>query len=113
MIPSIANPQIVVAGLRDTAGDLVIAGRTVPLSAAQTKALAAVLEPPTSPHPWPDEIGSGVFGGAPDKVAITHVEPLVVAEVTADSALQAGKYRHPLRYVRHRPDLNPSDVPPL
>ncbi len=44
---------------------------------------------------------------------ITRVEPRGVAEVTADTALQAGKFRHPLRYLRHRPDMDADDVPPL
>ena len=41
---------------------------------------------------------------------LTRVGPLVVAEVTADAALQAGAWRDPLRYLRHRPDLQPADV---
>ena len=57
-------------------------------------------------------IGSGHFGGH-DQVATTHVEPVVVAEVTADTALQAGKFRHPLRYVRYRLDLAVRDLWPI
>jgi hypothetical protein len=45
--------------------------------------------------------------------ALTKVEPLVVAEVTADTALQAGQWRHPLRLVRFRADLQPSDLEPV
>jgi hypothetical protein len=41
------------------------------------------------------------------------VDPVVVAEVTADTALQAGRFRHPLPFVRHRPDLEPDDLPRL
>jgi hypothetical protein len=37
----------------------------------------------------------------------------VVVEISADAALQAGVFRHPLRYVRLRPDLTPDDLPPL
>jgi len=37
----------------------------------------------------------------------------VVAEVTADAALQAGAWRHPLRYIRHWLDLQPADVDQL
>jgi hypothetical protein len=33
--------------------------------------------------------------------------------VAADAALQAGHYRHPLRLVRHRGDLDPADVETL
>ncbi len=113
VIPSLAMPQVVVAGLHDTGGELVIVGRTVPLTAVQARALSEVLHPPVGPHPWPQVIGSGRFGGAGSQVPITHVDPVVIAEVTADTALQSGKYRHPLRYVRHRPDLEPGDVAPV
>jgi len=44
---------------------------------------------------------------------ITRVEPAWSPEVTADTALQAGKFRHALRYLRHRPDMDSDDVPPL
>jgi hypothetical protein len=40
------------------------------------------------------------------------VQPSAVVEVSADAALQAGVFRHPLRFVRVRPDLEPGDVPP-
>jgi hypothetical protein len=39
---------------------------------------------------------------------IVKVRPTVVVEVAADAALQAGHYRHPLRLVRHRSDLEPA-----
>jgi hypothetical protein len=46
-------------------------------------------------------------------VPLTRVQPELVVEVSADAALQAGVFRHPLRYVRLRPDLRPEDVPPI
>jgi hypothetical protein len=46
-------------------------------------------------------------------VPITKADPSVVVEVSADAALQAGVFRHPLRYVRLRPELQPGDVPPI
>jgi len=46
-------------------------------------------------------------------VPLIKVSPDVVAEVAADTALQAGAWRHPLRYVRYRPDLRPDDVDQL
>lgn len=108
----ITRPDTVVAGLlRD--GELVIVGKSVPLSNAQAASLAKVLEPGPPQHPWPDEVSSSRFGSSRDKVKLTKVEPSIVAEVLADSALQAGVWRHPLRFVRHRPDLTPADLPPL
>ena len=44
---------------------------------------------------------------------LIKVEPVVVAEVTADTSTQAGQARHGMRYVRLRPDLRPEDLPLL
>ena len=89
---------------------LTIVGKSVPLSRAQAVSLSAVLTPAGPDHPWPDEISSSRFGSSRARVALTKVEPVVVAEVLADSALQAGAFRHPVRFVRHRPDLTVEDV---
>jgi ATP-dependent DNA ligase len=112
VIGTLAQPSQLVAGrFRD--GELVVVGRTSPLSPAQSAELAAVLSPAGSDHPWPDRIGTGRFGGGRLSVPLTRVAPEVVVEVSADAALQAGVFRHPLRYVRIRPDLHPEDLPPL
>jgi ATP-dependent DNA ligase len=112
VIGPIERPSQLVAGLyRD--GELVVVGRTSPLSPAQSAELAAVLTPAEPDHPWPERIGTGRFGGGRLSVALTRVQPQVVVEISADAALQAGVFRHPLRYVRTRPDLRPDDLPPL
>lgn len=101
---AIARPDTIVAGLlRD--GQLAIVGKSVPLSRSQAASLAKVLEPSPPQHPWPDEVSSSRFGSSRDKIKLTKVEPSIVAEVLAGSALHAGVWRHPLRFVRHRPDL--------
>jgi ATP-dependent DNA ligase len=111
VIGTIERPSQLVAG-RYRDGELVVVGRTSPLSPAQAAELAAVLTPAGADHPWPERIGTGAFGGGRLSVALTRVEPSVVVEVSADAALQAGVFRHPLRFVRVRPDLEPGDVPP-
>lgn len=88
-------------------------GRTSPLVPRQSAELAAVLTPATDGHPWPERIVTGAFGGGRLPVALTRVEPTVVVEVSADAALQAGVFRHPLRFVRVRPDLRPDDLPTI
>src|SRR5215207_8106194 len=103
--------QLVAGGYRD--GELVVVGRTSPLSPRQSEELAAVLTRADADHPWPDHIGTGRFGGGRLSVPLTRVRPELVVEVSADAALQAGVFRHPLRYVRLRPDLRPEDVPPV
>jgi ATP-dependent DNA ligase len=112
VIGSLERPSQLVAG-RYRDGELVVVGRTSPLSPAQSAELAAVLTPAGPDHPWPDRIGTGRFGGGRLSVALTRVEPTVVVEISADAALQAGVFRHPLRFVRIRPDLHPEDVDPL
>jgi ATP-dependent DNA ligase len=112
VIGPIEHPSQLVAGLY-RGGELVVIGRTSPLSPRQSAELAEVLTPAGADHPWPERIGTGRFGGGRLSVGLTRVEPTAVVEVSADAALQAGVFRHPLRYVRIRPDLHPDDVPPL
>ena len=109
VIGTLERPSQLVAG-RYRDGELVVVGRTSPLSPRQAAELAAVLRPAGPDHPWPDRIGTGAFGGGRLSVPLTRVAPEVVVEVSADAALQAGVFRHPLRYVRVRPDLTPGDV---
>jgi ATP-dependent DNA ligase len=110
VIGPIERPSQLVAG-RYRDGELVVVGRTSPLSPRQSAELAAVLTPAGDDHPWPDRIGTGRFGGGRLSVPLTRVDPSAVAEVSADAALQAGVFRHPMRFVRVRPDLRPEDLP--
>jgi ATP-dependent DNA ligase len=112
VIGPIQRPSQLIAG-RYRDGELVVVGRSVPLNPQQSAELGAVLTPAGAAHPWPDRIGSGAFGGGKLSVPITKVDPSVVVEISADAALQAGVFRHPLRYVRVRPDLEPGDLPPI
>ncbi|SOD95767.1 ATP-dependent DNA ligase [Blastococcus haudaquaticus] len=112
VIGPIGAPSQLVAG-RYRDGELVVVGRTSPLDPRQSAELAAALSPASGPHPWPERIGTGRFGGGRLSVALTRVDPTVVVEVSADAALQAGVFRHPLRFVRVRPDLRPADLAPL
>lgn len=100
----IERPDVVIAGLY-RGDDLVVVGRTVPLTSPLAVELGAVLQPAVAGHPWPDEITSHRWGGKDSQKPLTKVEPLVVVEVTADAALQAGQWRHPLRLIRPRADL--------
>lgn len=63
-------------------------------------------------HPW-----TGVtFGSAwasRDVLDVTLVRPEMVAEVSADRAVDRGVFRHPLRFQRLRMDVTVEDVPPF
>ena len=113
VIGPITRPVSIVAGRYTDDGRLVIVGRSVPLSPAQSISLAAVLEPAGPGHPWPDTVISSRFGNNRDRVTLTKVRPTVVAEVSADTARQAGMWRHGVRYLRYRPELHPMDLPTL
>ena len=100
-----------IVGRLTSAGQLVVVGRSSVLTAVQADELASVLAPVDSArHPWPEQISS-LFGGPP--VILRHVNPVLVAEVSADAALQQSRWRHAVRLVRLRPDLVPADVPPF
>jgi ATP-dependent DNA ligase len=109
---SLLRPEVVIAG-RYRGKVLEVVGRTVPLNDQQAAELAGLLKPAGARHPWPDEIGSGRWDGKNSKVPLVKVQPRVVIEVAADAARQGDHYRHPLRYLRPRADLEPGDVEQL
>jgi ATP-dependent DNA ligase len=80
-----------------------VVGKTTPLSRTQAAELAAALTPAGSGHPWPDQVASTRFGSSRERVTLVKVEPVLVAEVLADAALDSGGYRHPLRYLQAAP----------
>lgn len=104
------RPEVLVLG-RYRSGNLIMVARSVRLDETQAAAVASVLSPPTLPHPWPDHVSGGRFGEPGERLPLTRVEPLIVVEISADVALHAGFIRHSVRFVRHRPDVHPADVP--
>ena len=108
----ITAPDSIIARLY-SAGKLRIVGRSVALKPAQSRALAAVLTSAGPDHPWPDTIIANRFGNSRDRTALTKVDPVRVAEVSADIGLQGGVWRHPLRFLRIRAELDPADLPAL
>jgi ATP-dependent DNA ligase len=109
---SLARPErLVLAYFADE--ELVVAGGTTALTPAQARHIAELLREPQRPHPWPELLpsgGAGVWGREP--IAITRVEPELVVEVLADTAVQGRHLRHLARFVRLRPELHPSDISP-
>ncbi|MEU6521109.1 hypothetical protein [Streptomyces sp. NPDC046978] len=49
--------------------------------------------------------------GSREPLDITLAAPRLVAEIDADTAMDRGAWRHPVRYLRLRDDIDPSDVP--
>ncbi|MGW0467646.1 ATP-dependent DNA ligase [Streptomyces sp. NPDC003027] len=49
----------------------------------------------------------------PTPLDVVLVEPVLVAEITVDTALERGAWRHPVRFARLRLDVAVADVPPF
>lgn len=111
IIGPITKPQAIIAGL-PIEGRLRIVERSTLLSATAARELAAQLRPPTGPHPWPEAISETLlnrFSKDKREIHLTLVVPIVV-EVSADVAWTGNAFRHPIRYLRSRPELPLSDV---
>ena len=79
-------------------------------------AVAAVLAPHMGAgHPWPDTLPSTRWGRPGPPTVYTQVRPELVVELVVDTAVEQHRWRHPARFVRLRPDLDPADLmpPPL
>ncbi|WP_284982298.1 ATP-dependent DNA ligase [Arthrobacter sp. efr-133-TYG-118] len=112
VIGSCSRPTMLVLGLHDDSGRLRFAGRTGSLSSDQAAKAAGFLRPPAGEHPWPEEVPStwlDRFAKEKRLVHLTLVEPVVV-EISADAARSGLAFRHSVRLVRFRPELDPGDV---
>lgn len=106
------RPGTALLGRWDAAGRFRYLGRTGPLTADQARALAVVLTPASPGHPWEGRPFSASWGSH-DLLVVDLVQPELVGEVSADaSRVAGGGWRHSLRWVRLRPDLDPEDLPP-
>ena len=65
-------------------------------------------------HPWPQPLPMAWTGqfDRKDPLGYVPVKPHLAAEIIVDQAYEAGRYRHPVKYLRLRTDLNARDVPP-
>ena len=95
---------MIIVGLPDVDGNLIIVGRSTVLSRAEPESLGKVLRSLSKPASVAKWIGLGHFGRH-DQVDIAQAEPVVVAEVTADTALRLVSSATGFRYVRYRLDL--------
>lgn len=48
--------------------------------------------------------------GSGNKLRYVTVQPNLAAEVRADTAVDGGRHRHPVRYLRIRDELTPGDI---
>ncbi|MFD3622773.1 hypothetical protein ACFWWT_48235 [Streptomyces sp. NPDC058676] len=100
-------------GRYDAEGRFQYVGRTTTLAQAAGTAFAGLLAAGRRGHPWAGWSFSAGWGSQ-EKLNVTLVEPELVVAVGVDVARDAsGRWRHPARWHRARPDLSPDDVPRL
>ncbi|WP_240930071.1 ATP-dependent DNA ligase [Streptomyces coryli] len=106
----LTRPSSLLLGRYDEGGRLRYTGRTTPLSTAAAEQLTAALAPAPDDHPWVGRSFSAGWGSS-EQLHPTLVAPELVAEVSVDVSVDAGRWRHPVRLLRLRPDLTPGKVP--
>nr|WP_318199165.1 ATP-dependent DNA ligase [Streptomyces sp. SCL15-4] len=106
-----AAPRTLLLGRYDTGGRLRYVGRSTTLPRAAGRTVAEFLAPAGDDHPWRGRTFSAGWGTR-ETLHVTLVVPDLVVEVGVDVARDgAGRWRHPARWHRMRPDLSPADVP--
>ncbi|WP_342748883.1 hypothetical protein [Streptomyces phaeoluteigriseus] len=104
-----AVPRTLLLGRYDIEGRFQYVGRTTTLAQAAGAAVAGLLAAGRRGHPWTGWSFSAGWGSQ-EKLNVTLVEPELVVEVGVDVARDAsGRWRHPARWHRARPDLSPAD----
>ncbi|MFE5861517.1 ATP-dependent DNA ligase [Streptomyces virginiae] len=108
---TLTRPQLLVLGRHDQNRRLRAVGRTVPLRPDAARQVAEHLTAATPGHPWEGVRFSATWGSR-DVLDTTLIYPVLIAEVSADRAIDhGGVFRHPLRFRRLRDDVSPADVP--
>jgi ATP-dependent DNA ligase len=111
---TVRAPDRLILGLPDANGDLRVVGTTAPLKPGQRDEVAALLEPMTDEHPWPEDVPAGDLGAWTGKrrLPVTRVNPTLVVEIEAAAAYEH-HFRHLATYLRARPDLLPEELSPM
>lgn len=102
-------PTGLLLGRFDPGGRLKLIARSTPLPRPAAAELGSVLRPAGQEHPWYARRFSAGWGTS-EPLAFQPVVPDLVAEISVDTAVDMGTYRHPVRYLRLRDDMTVADV---
>ncbi|MEU9714861.1 hypothetical protein [Streptomyces sp. NPDC047976] len=109
---TLIRPQLFVLGCHDQVGRLRAVGRTGPLGPDVSRQVGEHLAAAGTGHPFEGVRFTSMWGSR-DVLDVVLVRLEVVAEVSADRAVDHGVFRHPLRFQRIRLDMSVGDVPPF
>ncbi|WP_328930085.1 ATP-dependent DNA ligase [Streptomyces sp. NBC_00190] len=108
---TLTRPQLLLLGRHDPHDHLRPIGRTAPLRPEATRLVGGNLTAADRGHPWTGLRFASSWGSR-DVLDVTLVRPELVAEISADTAVdRGGVYRHPVRFRRLRLDVTAEDVP--
>ncbi|MGW0491141.1 ATP-dependent DNA ligase [Streptomyces olivaceus] len=106
-----AAPRTLLLGRYDISGRLHYVGRSTVLPQTAGRTVSGLLNPVTAGHPWTGWTFSAGWGSR-ESLDVTLVRPQLVVEVGVDVARDGhGRWRHPARWHRARPDLPPLGTP--
>jgi ATP-dependent DNA ligase len=106
----ITRPDTLLLGRYTPDGQLRLVARTTPLTPALRAELGRLLTSARPQHPWQDMRISSHWSSR-EPLDFTCVAPHLVAEFLGDTAIDDGRWRHPVQVKRIRTDLAPQDVP--
>ncbi|MEV8533225.1 ATP-dependent DNA ligase [Streptomyces sp. NPDC051211] len=102
---TLTRPGFLVLGRYDAADRLRAVGRTVPLRPDVSRQVGEHLAEADPGHPF-EGVRFTAAWGSRDVLDVVLVRPELVAEVSADRAVDWGAFRHPLRFTRLRLDVS-------
>lgn len=106
---AVTSPASLLLARYDDTGRLRLIARTTPLPAAVRRDLGGRLVAAGPDHPWHGRRFSAGWGTRAD-LDYTPAVPALVAEFISDTAIDDGRYRHPVRFLRLREDLEADHV---
>ncbi|KQX65209.1 hypothetical protein [Streptomyces sp. Root1310] len=106
------SPSTLLLGRADASGRLRLIARTTPLPTAARRDLGTRVRPCDADHPWRGRRFSAGWGSR-GELEFAPVHPDVVVEFLADTTVDDGRYRHPVRFLRVREDLTADQLPLL
>jgi ATP dependent DNA ligase domain len=109
---SLHDPSSLLLGRLDSRGRLRFVGHTGVLTVPQRREVAELATPDDGEHPWPLPLPAAWLGhfDRPRPLPYVPVRSLLVAEIVVDQAYESGRWRHQVRHLRLRADMNPGDV---
>ncbi|KOX11675.1 hypothetical protein ADL05_23225 [Nocardiopsis sp. NRRL B-16309] len=109
VVGSVHMPRALLLGRwKPEVDKLVLVGRTTDLDGHQQAVIADLVHKAGSDHPWPPTY-TPTWGA--DRAPYSRVRPELVVEVEPDVAVSHGRWRHPVKYIRPRPDVQLGEVP--